>query len=80
MFRNVGERLKTMANILVWVGIVASVAVGFVWAFSGGGPLVGVLCALGGSLFFWIVCTVLYGLGRLIENSELLVKNAKDRK
>ena len=80
MFRNVSERLKTMAIVLVWVGIVASVAVGFVLAFSSGGPILGTLCAVGGSLFFWIISTVLYGLGQLIENSEFLVKNAKNQK
>ena len=80
MFRNVGARLKTMANIIIWLGIAACVIVGFVWAFSGGGPLAGVLCALGGSLAFWIICTVLYALGQLVENSEYLVKKSKDQK
>lgn len=69
MYDEVGGKIKTLAKVIAWVGIIASVVVGIVTISTG----VGILVLILGPLFSWLSTLVLYGFGQLIENTDILV-------
>lgn len=77
MFNDIGGKIKTLAKVICWVGIIGSVIVGLIMMTSDGdkyGPLgLGVL--IGGSLFSWIGSFFAYGFGEIIEKVTEIAKN-----
>ena len=86
MFDNIGGKIKGLAKVICWIGIIISVIVGIILLANStidygkgifGGkqtdPLM-VAAGLGvmivGSLFSWLGSFVLYGFGQLVENSS----------
>ena len=79
MFNNVGGKIKTLAKITAWIGIIICVIYGFVLLVSVEDmALVGLLIMTVGSLASWISALVLYGFGELIENSGIIA-NKKEK-
>ena len=79
MFQNVGQKIKTVAQVFTWLGIVASVFGGIVLIVDGGWELqLGLLVMVGGALLSWLGSLTLYGFGQLIENTEILVRRSRD--
>ncbi len=75
MFDNIGGKIKTLAQVVCWIGIIASVIIGFVMmAQDDDTAFAGVLIMVLGSLGSWIGSFMTYGFGQLIENSDILVK------
>ena len=82
MYRNVGDKIKIVAETICWLGIVGSVVYGFYVMFNdienADVVLLQILIGLGimivGSLSSWIGSFVLYGFGQLIENSDIIVE------
>ena len=71
MFNNIGGKIKTLATIITWIGIVCSVIAGFSLMLANESLiLLGVLIAVLGSLGSWISSFLIYGFGQLIENSD----------
>ena len=79
MFSNIGSKIKKLASILCWVGIIASVIGGIVCfviagqlGSYGGGMMVlyGFLAIIVGSLLAWIGSFFTYGFGELIETNQ----------
>ncbi len=88
MFDNIGGKIKTLAKVLCWVGIVLSVIIGISVMATGNGTLtingsyanvspviVGIILMVFGCLVSWIGSFFAYGFGQLIENSEEIKKN-----
>lgn len=74
MFDNIGGKIKILAQVLCWIGIIASVSFGFVFVVEGYYTAFGaILMMVLGSLGSWIGSFVLYGFGQLVENSDILV-------
>ena len=74
MFDNIGGKIKTLAKVICWIGIITSVITGIVFAISDDDMILyGLLIAVGGSLISWIGSFFTYGFGELIENSSKLV-------
>lgn len=74
MFNNVGGKIKAVAKVTAWIGIVICVIYGFVMLVSMEDmALIGLLIMTVGSLTSWISALVLYGFGHLIENRDILV-------
>lgn len=73
MFVNIGAKIKMLAKVLCWIGIVASVIGGIaIMAGTGSsGVLPGLLTIVLGTLFSWIGSFVLYGFGEMVENSDI---------
>ena len=80
MFDNIGEKIKTLAKVVCWVGIIASVVMGFIAIASSNDETVGflslVLIAGLGSLGSWVGSFVLYGFGELVSNSANVARKA----
>ena len=80
MFDNIGGKIKTLAKVLCWIGIVGSViaAIGF---FTSGNGITGWSMLIAGSLGSWISSFTLFGGGEITENSatqtQLLTKLAQ---
>lgn len=73
MFSNIGTKIKTLAQILCWVGILASAVAGLIMVTTSGQTGEGVAVLLAGPPLSWIASFLFYGLGQLIENTDTLV-------
>lgn len=73
MFGNIGGKIKTLAKVLTWLGIISFVIWGFV-CISDEEKVLGLILMIGGSLSSWISSFLLYGFGQLIENSDKIVE------
>ena len=74
MFQNIGEKIKMLAKVVCWVGIVGCVIGGIVLCAVGadsdeGGLMIGlgITLMILGPLVSWVGCFVLYGYGDLIS-------------
>ncbi|MDD2647828.1 MAG: hypothetical protein PHI27_08700 [Eubacteriales bacterium] len=80
MFDNIGGKIKSLAKIVAWIGIICSVIVGVIGMFQPvaafgtniNGILPGVIVIVIGALSSWIGSWVMYGFGQLIENTDKL--------
>ena len=78
MFDNVGSKVKKLAKIICWIGIISSVISGI--AIIGGRTVdryyapsnifVGILVAVLGSFFSWLGSLATYAIGVSAENAE----------
>jgi hypothetical protein len=75
MFDNIGGKIKTLAKIICWLGIIISVISGMVLIGISG--LVSVLTIIAGSLTSWIGSFSLYGFGELIEKTTEIAENTR---
>ncbi len=78
MFDNIGGKIKTLAQVVTWIGIIASVISGFaIMSIDEEMIFVGLMVMIFGALMSWVSSFVLYGFGQLVENSDKLVKMSK---
>lgn len=86
MFNNIGGKIKVLAKILCWVGIVFSVIAGIGMIAAGNvvlngaspydsgtmvsGTVAGIVTIIVGSLLSWVGSFFAYGFGQLIENTD----------
>ena len=79
MFNNIGSKIMCLAKFLCWVGIVLSVSIGLaniitgITLYGSAITLRGVLLILLGPISSYIAVLPLYGFGRLVENSDIIV-------
>ena len=74
MFKNIGQTLRSVASIVAVMGIFFSVVIGGIMA-GGDVPVIGIVIIIVGSLSSLIYSLILDGLGQLIQNTDILVKN-----
>ena len=75
MFDNIGGKIKTLAMVVTWVGIIASVLSSFIFLVIDDDMfIIGGVVAVFGSLLSWASSLVLYGFGQLIENTDIIAK------
>ena len=76
MFENIGKKIKTLANVLCWLGIIVSIITArimFIMAEAASYDTDGLYIGLGFSflflapLFSWINSFFIYGFGELID-------------
>lgn len=80
MFDDIGDKLKTVAKVFCWIGIVFSVIMAIVLFASNDryNPTIlpGFICLIIGPLASWLGSLTLYGFGELIDltqrNNQLL--------
>lgn len=77
MFSNIEKKIKTLAKVLTWIGIVGSVLAGLMLIIAGlsqgaggAGVALGILMMVLGSLGSWVSNLVLYGFGQLLEDTK----------
>ena len=83
MFDNIGGKIKTLAKVICWIGIVASVIsaayVGVVTSNLNGalGIVIAILLVMMGTVLSWIASFTLYGYGELIELTAKIEQNTR---
>lgn len=77
MFSNIEKKIKMLAKVLTWIGIVGSVLAGLMFIITGlsqgaggAGVALGILMMVLGSLGSWVSNLVLYGFGQLLEDTK----------
>ena len=75
MFNNIGQKIKTLAKVLCGLGIFIPCLAGIVNMLRPeiGNPLTGLVLIVVGSLGSWVGSFMTYGIGQLIENTDILV-------
>lgn len=75
MFKNIGQKIKTLANVLCWMGIIFSIIMG---VFSLSEDIsIALLYLIVCPILSWVGSFVLYGFGELVENSEKTAMHLK---
>ncbi len=82
MWSNIGHKIKTLAKVICWIGIVLSVLVGIMAIATGGtlqsygytyntgnNILTGILVIVLGVLGSWLGSLTMYGFGELVERA-----------
>ena len=88
MYKNVGRKIKTLASVLTWIGIVASVIAAIVCFVAaskttyGSGMYIayGIAVLVIGCLASWLSNLVLYGFGELVDNSSIIARESQSHK
>ena len=79
MFDNIGSKIKGLAKVLCWVGIIASIICGIMmfvaaaeasWQYESTYITLGIVIIIVGSLGSWVGSFVLYGFGELINHAN----------
>lgn len=80
MFENIGKKIKSLANILCWVGIIAYVIAAIVM-ISTDEYLIGTgfLLLIVGPLMSWVGSLFIYGFGELIDKTCDIAENTRSR-
>lgn len=84
MYSNIGKKIQKLAMVCAILGIIASIAIGSVLIkMSDGGYYfgtnetlltIGIVVIVLGSILSWVLSFVLYGFGRLVENSDIIAR------
>ena len=76
MFDRIGGKIKALASVVCWIGIIIYAIVGLVLMFTTS-FFSGLLTIVLGGLVAWIGSFLLYGFGQLIENTDILVARSR---
>ena len=77
MFDNIGGKIKTLASIIAWLGIIVSVIIGIILMISAEEfGFAGLIIVIVGSISSWIRSFLLYGFGELVENSAIIAQKS----
>lgn len=88
MFNNIGKKIKTLAKVFCWIGIIGSILGGIGMCFGGSSyygydftmAISGVVFAIVGSLLSWVGSFMLIGFGELIDNSAEILRLLKNQR
>lgn len=89
MYSNIGKKIQKLAAACAILGMIASIAIGSVLIkMSDGGYYfgtnetlltIGIVVIIVGSLLSWVLSFVLYGFGRLVENSDIIARQYRGK-
>ena len=83
MFDNIGSKIKSLAKITCWIGIIFSVITSIILISKGnniaflGYAFSGIAFLLIGPLCSWVGSFLLYGFGELIEKTTEIAENTR---
>ncbi len=74
MYDNIGSKIKIVAKVLCWLGIILTIIMAIILFVNGnyvpGAYISGVIYLIFGPLFSWIGSLFIYGFGELIERAK----------
>lgn len=70
MFTNIGKKIKMLAKIICWVGIIVSAIWGLIFMLDSYSFFAGLFVAAVGALSSWVGSFLLYGFGELIDKTS----------
>ena len=72
---NIGGKIKTLASVIAWLGIVGSIIIGIILMATAEELIfAGIISDIVGSISSWIGSFLLYGFGELVENSGIIAQ------
>ena len=81
MYSNIGKKIQKLAMVCAILGMIVCVIIGSIiiksaegYAYDETGVTIGIIVIILGSIFSWVLSFVLYGFGRLVENSDIIAK------
>ena len=76
MFNNIGQKIKSLAKVFFWIGVIGSAVSGIVMMTADDEAMIvfGVLTIVFGIMFSWVGNFFIYGFGQLVENSDRMVQ------
>ena len=75
MFDNIGEKIKSYAQVVCWIGIIASVIYGIVLMATDDDLIfLGFIVMVIGALVSWASSLTLFGFGEIIEDTKSIRK------
>ena len=76
MFNNIGQKIKSLAKVFFWIGVIGSAVSGVVMMTADDEAMIvfGVLTIVFGIMFSWVGNFFIYGFGQLVENSDRMVQ------
>ena len=78
MFENIGKKIKSLATILCWVGIIAYVIAAIITFYIDDDLIgIGFLLLIVGPLMSWVGSFFIYGFGELIDKTCDIAKNTR---
>ena len=71
VFDNIGRKIKTLAKVFCWLGIIESIIIAIIMISNYHAEIrkAGWIVLFAGPLFSWISSFALYALGEIAENS-----------
>ena len=76
MFDNIGEKIKALAKVSCWIGIIIFVILGFfIASIDEEFVILGIIIIVVGALICWISSFTLYGFGEIIEQLQFSNRN-----
>ena len=86
MFDNIGGKIKTLAKVICWISIIASVILAIIIFVSAEDAyneetniMLGFVFLIGGILSSWLGSFFIYGFGELIEKATEIEKNTREK-
>lgn len=78
MFKNIGSKIKNVAQFFTWVGIIISIVVFLMLISKGSDESIGMgfIILIIGCFGSWLSSLVLYGFGQLVENSDIIAQKS----
>jgi len=70
MFKNIGSKIKSLAEIIFYTGLGLSAIFGLILTFQAENPLPFIILVLFGGVISWLLSFNLYGTGELIESNS----------
>lgn len=79
MYNNIGTKIKWLAKIIAWSGIIVSTIIGLMIFFifkeqMENFAFIGFIIIIAGSLIFWISGFFVYGFGELIDQTQQITE------
>ena len=75
MFDNIGGKIKTLAQVVCWIGIITSIIYGIVLMGTDDDLIfLGFIVMVVGALLSWVSSFTLFGFGEIIEDTKLIRK------
>lgn len=75
MFKNVGEKIKSLAVFIFILLALIPVGIGLGMFNNEDTIIFGIVLLIGGPLIAWLLTLSLYGMGELIDNSKKINEN-----
>ena len=79
MFNNIGKKVKIMAQVICFIGIVAWIIVGISYCLHWRAFFTGILVAILGSFLSWLSSLALYAIGHIAENTEAILRKLNNK-
>ncbi|MBR2883429.1 MAG: hypothetical protein IKB93_01435 [Clostridia bacterium] len=83
MYSNIGKKIQKLAMVCAILGMIGSVSIGGSLISSADNSIlgtneflivIGIIVIVLGSILSWVLSFVLYGFGRLVENSDIIAR------